>query len=302
MDDKIIWGLSEKGIFTVKSAYHADLGIKNQNMGETSSGDQSKGLWGRLWRLTSLGKVKLFLWKALNGILPTRSILFKRRVIDNSTCPMCSREEETDIHVLWDCPAAVDVWGEDCSPVRKWGRNFGDFTTLWSELQSKLEEGKLHIVAEVLYGLWRRRNAMVFEGKFKGPCVLIQQAVRDAEAVTLAHEKPRENRTRPVETVRTVWKPPSQDYLKVNVDAAVDSKRGKVGIGIVVRDFRGEVHVIVAAPRQLTRNASVAESLAMLRAILLCSELGLTRVQLEGDAKVVVEAINFRSFNTSWDG
>ncbi|KAG6647541.1 hypothetical protein CIPAW_07G085700 [Carya illinoinensis] len=233
MGDKTIWGLSEKGIFTVKSAYHADLGIKNQNMGETSSGDQSKGLWGRLCRLTSSGKVKLFLWKALNGILPMRSILFKRRVIDNSTCPMCSREEETDIYVLWDCPAIVDVWGEDCSPVRKWGRNFGDFTTLWSELQSKLEEGKLHIVAEVLYGLWRRRNAMVFEGKFKGPCVLIQQAVKDAEAATLAHEKPRENQTRPVEVVRTVWKPPSQDYLKVNVDAEVDSKRGKVGIGIV---------------------------------------------------------------------
>ncbi|XP_042958109.1 uncharacterized protein LOC122293655 [Carya illinoinensis] len=263
MDDKMIWGLSEKGTFTVKSAYHADLGIKNQNMGETSSGDQSKGLWGRLWRLTSSSKVKIFLWKALNGILPTRSTLFKRKVTDNSTCPICSREEETDIHVLWDCPAAVDVWGEDCSPVRNWGRSFGDFTSLWSELQSKLEEGELHIVAEVFYGLWRRRNAMVFEGKFKGPCVLIQQAVRDAEAVTSAHEKQREDQTRPVETVRTVWKPPSQDFLKVNVDAAVDSKRGKVGIGVVVRDFRGE---------------------------------------LEGDAKVVVEAINSRPFNSSWDG
>ncbi|KAG6661744.1 hypothetical protein CIPAW_03G196400 [Carya illinoinensis] len=224
MGDKIIWGLSKKGIFTVKSAYYADLEIKNQKTGETSSRDQSERLWGRLWRLTNLGKVKLFLWKALNGILPTRSILFKRRVVDNSTCPMCNREEETDI-----------------IPVRKWGRNYVDFKTLWSEFQSKLEEGKLHIVAEVLYGLWRRRNYMVFEGKFKGPCALIQQAVQDAEAVTLAQEKPRENQTRPVEVIRTVWKPPSHDYLKVNVNAAVDSKRGKVGIGVVVRDFRGEV-------------------------------------------------------------
>ncbi|XP_042939537.1 uncharacterized protein LOC122274574 [Carya illinoinensis] len=215
---------------------------------------------------------------------------------------MCNREEEIDIHVPWDCPAAIDVWGEDCSPVRKWGRNYGDFTTLWSEFQSKLEEGKLHIVAEVLYSLWRRRNDMVFEGKFKGPCVLIQQAMLDAEAVTLAHEKPRENQTRPVEVMRTVWKPPSHDYLKVNVDAAVDSKRGKVGIGVVVRDFRGEVQVILAAPRQLTKNASATENLTTLRATLLCSELGLTQVQLEGDAKMVVEAINSRSFNSSWDG
>ncbi|XP_042944716.1 uncharacterized protein LOC122278602 [Carya illinoinensis] len=219
MGDKVIWGLSEKGKFSVKSAYYADLETKNQKTGETSNGDQNERLWRKVWRLTNSGKVKQFLWEALNGILPTRSILFKRRIIDNSTCPVCNREEETDIHVLWDCPASVDVCGEDCSPVRKWGRNYADFTTLWSNLQSKLEEGKLHIVAEVLYDLWKRRNDMVFEGKFKGPCVLIQQAVQEVETV--------------------------------NVDASMDSKRGKVGIGVVVRDFRGEVHVVVAAPIQV---------------------------------------------------
>ncbi|XP_042939580.1 uncharacterized protein LOC122274622 [Carya illinoinensis] len=119
MGNKVIWGLSEKGIFSIKSAYYAYLETKNQKIGETSSGDQNERLWRRVWRLTNSGKVKQFLWKALNGILPTRSILFKRRIIDNSTCPVCNREEETDIHVLWDCPALVDVWGEDCNPVRK---------------------------------------------------------------------------------------------------------------------------------------------------------------------------------------
>ncbi|XP_042972996.1 uncharacterized protein LOC122304797 [Carya illinoinensis] len=143
---------------------------------------------------------------------------------------------------------------------------------------------------------------MVFEGKFKGPCVLIQQAMQEVEAVLLAQEKQRENQTSPTKMIRTVWKPPSPGYLKVNVNAAVDSKRGKVGIGVVVRDFRGEVHVVVAVPRQVTKSASAAESLAMLHATLLCSELGIKQVPLEGDAKVVVEAINSSSYNSSWDG
>ncbi|XP_042950110.1 uncharacterized protein LOC122282224 [Carya illinoinensis] len=239
MDDKVIWGLSEKGIFSVKSAYYTDLEKKKQKTGETSNGDQNERLRGKVWRLTNSSKVKQFLLKVLNGILPTRSNLFKRRIIDNSTCPICNREEETALHVLWVCLASVDVWGEDCSPVKKWRRNYADFMSLWSDLHSKLEEGQLHIVAEVLHGLWRRQNDMVFEGKFKGPSVLFQQAIQEVEAITLAQEKPRESQASSTELIRTMWRPPRPDYMEVNVDAAMDTKKKKMGISVVVRDFRG---------------------------------------------------------------
>ncbi|XP_042950559.1 uncharacterized protein LOC122282640 [Carya illinoinensis] len=223
-------------------------------------------------------------------------------IVDNATCPTCSRGEETVLHVLWDCPASIDVWGEDCSPVKKWRRNYADFRTLWSDFQSKLEEGKLHIVTEVLYGLWKRRNEAIFEGRFKSPSVTFQLALQEVEATKLTQDKPRESQARLTAVMRTLWRPPRMDYMKVNVDAAMDRKMGRMGIGIVVRDCNGEVHVVLASPNQITRSAYVAESWAMLRAIQLCRELGFRQVQLEGDAKLVVDAINSNTQDSSWDG
>jgi hypothetical protein len=53
----------------------------------------------------------MFLWRALNNLLPTRGTLQCRGVIQNSACPICETEEETVAHVLWDCPTGSDVWG-----------------------------------------------------------------------------------------------------------------------------------------------------------------------------------------------
>ncbi|XP_042979916.1 uncharacterized protein LOC122310096 [Carya illinoinensis] len=224
MDDKVIWGLSDKGLFSVKSAYFTDLEKIKHKTGETSNSDQNERIWRKVWRLTSSGKVKQFLWKALNGIPPTRSNLFKRMVVDNSTCPICNREEETALHVLWDCPASVDVWSEEFSPVKKWRRNYADFMSVWSDFHSKLEDEKLHIIATMLHCLWRRRNDLVFEGKFKGPSVLFQLALQGVEAIKLAQEKPRESQLRTTDSLRILWRPPRLEFMKVYVDAALDTK------------------------------------------------------------------------------
>ncbi|XP_042954589.1 uncharacterized protein LOC122291000 [Carya illinoinensis] len=118
--------------------------------------------------------------------------------------------------------------------------NYVDFRSLWSDFQSKLEEGKLHIVTELLYGLWRRRNEVVFEGKFKGPSIIFQLALHEVEVTKLAQEKPRESQASPTVAMRTLWRPPRLDYMKVNVDVAMDKRMGRTGIDIVVRNCSGE--------------------------------------------------------------
>ena len=34
----------------------------------------------------------------------------KRRIINEDNCPICTREVETAIHVLWGYAAVIDVW------------------------------------------------------------------------------------------------------------------------------------------------------------------------------------------------
>lgn len=92
------------------------------------------------------------------------------------------------------------------------------------------------------------------------------------------------------------------DYMKVNVDADFDKEKERMGIGIVVRDFRDKVQVVLAAPKSPVKSANVAESLALLRAVILCNELGFSQMHLEGDAKALVDAINTIPTNFSWTG
>lgn len=79
----------------------------------------------------------------------------------------------------------------------------------------------------------------------------------------------------PVMADRQVWKPPQVGYFKCNVDVAFVKERGRMGVGIVVRNLRGEVHAVLAAPKSATKSVLVAEGTALLRAVILCHELGL---------------------------
>jgi hypothetical protein len=59
----------------------------------------------------SPNSIKMFMWRVCNDLLPTKCNLLKRKMVEDSSCPCCCREEETVVHVLWSCPAAQDVWG-----------------------------------------------------------------------------------------------------------------------------------------------------------------------------------------------
>ena len=70
-----------------------------------------------------------------------------------------------------------------------------------------------------------------------------------------------------------LWSPPPGGWVMVNVDAAIFQKANRMGLGIVVRDHRGEV---LAACRQgidMITNPELAEAIAVRQAILFVSEL-----------------------------
>ncbi|XP_035542882.1 uncharacterized protein LOC109001229, partial [Juglans regia] len=76
----------------------------------------------------------------------------------------------------------------------------------------------------------------------------------------------------------------------------------KVGIGVVVRNWEGKIIATLRAPRSLFPDPKLAESVAALRAVLLCKNLGITRLILEGDAKSVVKDINSETEDWSSTG
>lgn len=101
VDDSIVWLPTKKGLFTVKSAYKVARELmQRENMAKSSDGCAGKRIWAALWKLKIQNKVKVFAWRACNGILPTKMNLANRRIITDVVCPICTRFPETAMHTL----------------------------------------------------------------------------------------------------------------------------------------------------------------------------------------------------------
>jgi hypothetical protein len=91
-DDFIAWSYTKRGRYTVRSGYH--LQWRHQfgaSAGQLALPGSSalNPVWKILWQLKILSKVKIFIWRALHGILPLKSILANRHVGNNGGCPIC---------------------------------------------------------------------------------------------------------------------------------------------------------------------------------------------------------------------
>lgn len=59
-EDKLIWGYTRKGQFTVNSAYQLEMSRKEAMKGECSDGREGENRWRGTWNLNIPGKVKFF--------------------------------------------------------------------------------------------------------------------------------------------------------------------------------------------------------------------------------------------------
>jgi hypothetical protein len=104
--------------------------MERKEKAESSSRKGSSRVWQEIWKLKLPNAEKNFLWYAFHEILPTRTNLHRRKIVEDDLCPLCGREEETILHVLWQCSAAADVWNVGCKKLQKWSSDGRDFLQL----------------------------------------------------------------------------------------------------------------------------------------------------------------------------
>ena len=87
------------------------------------------------------------------------------------------------------------------------------------------------------------------------------------------------------------WKKPPTGVYKINFDRATTDDGRCSSIGLVIRDFRGEV--VIALCRVLQGNFSMDETkvLVVEEGILLAKEMGLHHITIESDSLYVVQRI-----------
>ncbi|KAJ8427152.1 hypothetical protein Cgig2_017243 [Carnegiea gigantea] len=103
------------GIFTVRSTYHMRLNWADAM--SSSSENKSKEVWKMLWALDVPPRIRLFGWRMCLAALPSRLNIAKRVPSFGMSCATCAAAEESDVHVLLECPLAVAIW--ESSPVER---------------------------------------------------------------------------------------------------------------------------------------------------------------------------------------
>jgi hypothetical protein len=89
--------------------------------------------------------VQHFLWKACNNILPTKENLYKKRITEDSLCPLYNSVTETVGHILWSCESSKDVWAECCRSLQKCSNAEDGFPDILEKLASRLSEDEMQL-------------------------------------------------------------------------------------------------------------------------------------------------------------
>ncbi|XP_042958008.1 uncharacterized protein LOC122293496 [Carya illinoinensis] len=83
----------------------------------------------------------------------------------------------------------------------------------------------------------------------------------------------------------------AESSLKLNVDGAIFSDQCRSGIGVVLRDDKGQVTFAASKLEDALADPMEIELIAILRGIQLCIPLGIAELQIESDALLVIEEL-----------
>lgn len=108
------------------------------------------------------GKVLNLMWRACRSCLPTDAALATKGVQINTMCSWCHMYAEDDIHVLFQCYFAREVWemARLISLVTVWPSD-----TVLNVMRRIFQTGskdQILMVGLLCWNLWQRRNSWVW--------------------------------------------------------------------------------------------------------------------------------------------
>lgn len=152
-EDAWFWFFDSKGEFTVKSCYR-------RIRGEAEC--LNKEFWKKLWGLNLPGKVINMLWRTCQRVLPTALALGKKSVNVSPMCSWCQVHVEDDMHVLFLCSIAKEVWvSMGLAEIVKADSN-DDVFTVFKRVFKNCSRDQCGMVGMVCWNLWYRRNNWVW--------------------------------------------------------------------------------------------------------------------------------------------
>ncbi|OVA02226.1 Reverse transcriptase zinc-binding domain [Macleaya cordata] len=240
----------------------------------------------------------MFLWRLLHNGIASRSNSSKFISEINADCPFCLCAIETRDHLLLHCSFSQAVWF--ASPL---GLHFEDSsitidTMLRNWIESEFGTEGIQLGASLLWCLWKARNRLVFDKIQPDILKIIDAACTLAKDYSAPFSEdvvdfvPGQNLTSHVR-----WIPPAPNSIKINVDGAFVFPR--YSAAAVARNSEGALLGCITSVSECSSPIE-AEAFAFLLGASFASRFHTERVIIEGDAKLVVQAISGTQEDIPW--
>lgn len=165
------------------------------------------------------------------------------------------------------------------------------FLRLVEEVFAYCDLEEIKQFAGIARRLWLRRNDVVHGKTLDHPTLIVQRTITAVADFSKANDMGAGTQDMHALGNPAKWEAPCVGWKKVNWDASIDKDTGRMGFGILVRDDQGLILAAYSKTIMGRLDPTNAEAKAALLAILLCKQLGLSHVHLEGDAQLVINAI-----------
>jgi hypothetical protein len=109
-EDYPAWHYVEKGVFSVKSAYHLYMTVNYPDVVGSSGTRESTDQWKQIWSLEVVPKIKQFVWRLAHNSLPLKVNIKRRGIECDTLCVCCKRLDEDGAHQFLKCKEVKKAW------------------------------------------------------------------------------------------------------------------------------------------------------------------------------------------------
>lgn len=293
--DSYIWYPATNGVYSTKSGYASAITTTAPDQ-DSASIPGSLNWYRSVWGISTAPKLQLFLWKSINGALPTGDILRKRGMLQNISCIHYGQIETTE-HLLLHCSFAKEVWNliplaTTFDPAQTSSIKIGiEAATSWACLPPCGITGD--IFSWVAWNIWTTRNLLIFESLPASAQATASTALAGAREWLQAQD----NNSKSPKSTQIAERPPSPPLGTVtcNTDAAWKKETLDAGLAWIFDTSSFPSTRIESDGCKFeirVSSALMAEGLAIREALSHARHLGITKIWLQSDSLSLVKAIN----------
>ncbi|XP_026442305.1 uncharacterized protein LOC113341766 [Papaver somniferum] len=214
--DILVWRCTPSGKFSTNSCY-------KQLMRNIPISSEFRAFpWKKLWSFGFiLPKILIFIWKILNNGIAVKENIARFVPNTDTACTLRGQDDESVSHLLFFCARArlfFDAAGLDYN-LSDQDNTFLEIVKIWIEGNS-MEDCVKRMCT--LWNIWKTRNDVSFsQGNFS----IVHTLKNINKDFNLCLENFKEDYGSQ-ETALQTWSPPSQPFIKINVDAAFIPNNG----------------------------------------------------------------------------